>query len=198
MAKYPKTARLSGGDEITIRPLEKTDHAALVSFFSQVSEEDRRYLKEDVTDAQVIQRWIDNIDFDRILPLLALSGDQVVGDATLHCNPFGWSRHVAEIRVVIAQKWQRKGVGGALIDELVGRAHERGIEILEAHVLEGQHGAQRALEALGFQVETVLRGRATDRTDRRRNIMVMTNDVSEMWRKMEELLQDTGPYSGRY
>lgn len=202
MGSYPKKVRLKGGDEIELRPCEPSDEKALLEFFSErVPEPDRRFLKDDVTDPAVVKRWVGNLDFSRVYPMLAFVGDQIVGDATLHRNPFGWSKHVGEIRVVVAKDWQRKGVAQALTNELVTVAHDEGLEILEAHVLEGQHAAQGALEALGFHAETVLRNRAVDRTGRKRNILVMTNDVSELWRKLEEMVHEMelgGPMSGQY
>ncbi len=197
MAEYPKEVRLPTGEDVVVRPLERTDEQSLLRFFKEVPDQDRLFLKEDVTDPTVVKRWVENIDLERIYPLLAFEGDEVVGDATLHRNPFGWSKHVAEIRVVVAEAWRRKSVAQVLVNELVSRAHTQGIEILEAHILEGQYGAQRALESLGFAAETVLRSRATDRTGRRRNIIVMTNDVSELWRRMEELVTELDVPSGR-
>jgi RimJ/RimL family protein N-acetyltransferase len=190
MTSYPRVARLRGGEEVTLRPVEKSDEQALVDFFAALPQDDRMFLQEDVTDRSVIKCWMDNIDLSRVFPLLALVNGKIVGDATLHGNSHGWSKHVGAIRVVVARDWQRKGVAQALVRDLVALANERGIEILEALVLEGQHGAQRAMEALGFQVETVLRRRATDRTGRRRNVLIMTNDVSELWKRMEDLMAD--------
>lgn len=202
MANYPKKVRVKGGAELTLRPAAPSDEQALLEFFRErVPEADRRFLKEDVTDPEVIKRWLGQLDFDRVFPIFAFDGDELVGDATLHRDPGGWSQHVGEIRVVVAQAWQRKGVAHALIRELVDRANEQGLELLEAHVLEGQHAAQQTLEALGFHPETVLRNRAKDRTGRRRNILVMTNDVSELWRAMEEMVREMelgGPLSGQY
>jgi RimJ/RimL family protein N-acetyltransferase len=202
MASYPRNIRLKGGDELTVRPCEASDEQGLLEFFKErVPEGDRLFLKDDVTDPAVIKRWISHLSSDRVFPLLAFDGDKLIGDATLHRNPYGWSQHVAEIRVVVARDWQRKGVAQGLVGELVSRAHELGLEILEAHVLEGQHAAQRALEALGFHAETVLLNRAIDRKGQKRNILVMTNDVSKLWRKMEEMFSEMelgGPLSGRY
>lgn len=202
MARYPRKIRLQEGDELVVRPCEAADEQRLLQFFTErVPEGDRLFLKDDVTNPAVIKRWISDLDFGRTFPLLAFDGDTLIGDATLHRNTFGWSQHVAEIRAVVARQWQRKGVGQALVGELVSRAHDQGLEILEAHVLEGQHPAQRALEALGFHAETVLRNRAIDRRGRKRNILVMTNDVSELWRKMEEMVSEMelgGPLSGSY
>lgn len=190
MASFPKTMTLKGKEELTLRPAEQADERALVEFFAAVPEEDRLFLKEDVSDPAVVKSWLQHLDHERIFPLLALHGSEVVGDGTLHCNPFGWSRHVGEVRVVVARSWQRKGVGQLLVRELVARAIDRGLEILEANVLEGQHDALRAFERIGFKVETVLKGRATDRTGRRRDVLVMTRDVSELWRRMEDMITD--------
>ena len=191
MTSYPRVVRLRGGEELLLRPATGGDEPALVDFFAALPKEDRQFLRDDVTDRSVIHRWMSSIDYSRVYPLLGLHGGKVVADGTLHCNAFGWSKHVGELRVVVARDWQRKGVAQAVIHELVGLAHERGLEILEALVLEGQHGAQRSMEALGFHVETVLRNRATDLGGRRRNILVMTNDVSELWRRMEDMMADS-------
>lgn len=189
MSSYPKKVRL-GSDEVEFRPATASDEEALVKFFSTIPEGDRLFLKEDVNDPAVIKRWMSNIDLDRIFPLLALHKGEVVGDGTLHRNPFGWSRHVGEIRAVVSPQWQHKGVGKALVHELVARAVDVGLEILEAHVLEGQHGAQRAFEGLGFHSETILKGRAKDQNGQKRNVLVMTNDVNELWRRMEDIIMD--------
>jgi RimJ/RimL family protein N-acetyltransferase len=179
--------------------MEKTDGPLLERFFRQIPSEDLQFLKDDVTDPAVIARWVENLDLERVFPLLALVDGEVVGDATLHRSLVGWSRHVAEVRVVVALAFRRKGVAEVLVRELVSLAADSGIDILEAHILQGQLVAQQTLEAFGFEVETVLRNRATDRTGRRRNVQVMTNDVAELWRRMEDLLADYDtPQSGMY
>lgn len=200
MKGYPRTVRLGTGEEVTLRPAEPSDEQLLLRFFGEIPEEDRLFLKDDVTDPEVIKRWMSNMDHSRVLPMLALVDGKVIGDGTLHRNAYGWSQHVAEVRVVVAKGWQRKGVGQVLIHDLLQIATEEGIEILEGQVLEGQHGAQRALEALGFHVETVLRDRGRDRSGRKRNVLVLTNNVAALWTKMEELLEMelAGAKSGRY
>ena len=198
VSEYPKSLNVDGGQELIMRPVEETDEQALIRFFRELSEKDRRFLKDDVTDEAVIKRWMVGLDFDRVFPLLALHNGEVVGDATLHRNRYGWSRHVGEVRAVVSKEWPRRGVAQALIRELVSHAVDAGLELLEAHVLEGQHSAQKALEAIGFRATTVLSNRAKDQTGRLRNVVIMTNDVSELWRRMEDLIDDGGRRSGHY
>jgi len=190
MATFPIHRKMKSGDELELRPPEKDDEQRLIDFFTVVPPEDLLFLKEDVTDPAVIKGWLSDMNHDRVFPLLALSGDKVVADGTLHRNTFGWSKHVAEVRVVVARDWQRKGVSQIVVRELVARAIDTGVEILEVNVLEGQHGALRAFERIGFKVETVLKNRATDRTGRKRDVLVMTRDVSELWRQMEDMITD--------
>ena len=56
---YPMAARQASfvtdrGDEVTMRPMMKTDKDALLDFLRRVPEEDRFYLKDDVTS----HRWL--------------------------------------------------------------------------------------------------------------------------------------------
>ena len=59
---------------ITVRPMRATDGDGLLEFFHRIPVEDRLYLREDVTDARVVQGWIEKLDYRRVLPLIALAG----------------------------------------------------------------------------------------------------------------------------
>ena len=196
---YPKKVAIADGHELELRPAQTEDGERLLRFFSALPEEDLLFMREDVTRPEVIRRWMKDLDPERVFPLLAIHRERVVADASLHTNPFGWARHVAELRMVVAPEWRRKGVARALIREIVSVADERSIDILETQILEGQHNLQHAFEALGFTAETVLRDRGSDRSGRRRHVLVMRNDVADMWRGMEDLVSDfPGPQSGNY
>jgi hypothetical protein len=83
---YPKKVALEDGSEVIIRPLRKDDESALAAFFRDLPLKDRACLKEDVSDPLVIESWIDHLDYDTILPIIATDNDRIVGDATLHFN----------------------------------------------------------------------------------------------------------------
>lgn len=55
---------------------------------------------------------------------------------------------VPELGVLVADAWQRHGIGTALADLLVVRARERGVQRLLASVLPGRSGVLDALGAL--------------------------------------------------
>lgn len=185
-----KKIRLRDGTEILLRTLEKTDGNALLEFFRQLPEEDRLFLRDDVTKEETINRWVTEIDFDKVLPILALHKDKIVGDATLHFNKIGWARHLAELRCVVAREFQKKGLGTALMRELVACAQQRGVEKIVAQMMDTQIGAQKAFQKLGFIKEAELHGFVSDLCGIKHNLIIMVNDVNELWKKMEDLLLD--------
>ena len=50
----------------------KEDQRALFQFFQRVPKEDRLFLRDDVSSPKTIQAWVDGLNYNRVLPLLAL------------------------------------------------------------------------------------------------------------------------------
>jgi len=187
LKNYPKNITLKDGTPITIRPLVKEDGDALYAFFKGLPEEDRLFLRDDITDRAVIDGFMEDIDYSKVLPLLAFKGDEVVGDATLRRSHFGWKTHVGELRIVVARKFQKKGLGGALAKLLVEFAMGNGLDVIAAEAVENQVGAIKMLERLGFEKEAVLKGRIKDMHGVKRNLVLLSNDISHIWRAMESV-----------
>lgn len=151
---YPAVYHLGDTRRITIRPMVAGDEKALLHFFRRVPAEDRRYLKDDVTDPAVIHQWAQTLDYSRVLPMLALDGDRVVGDGTLHQGRALARKHLGEVRVVIDPEWRNQGVGRTLLSDLVeiAKAQDRALEKITFEVVaDAEQAAQRAARALGFK-----------------------------------------------
>lgn len=83
--------------------------------------------------------------------LTALWGGSPCGMATLYLQPFKKLAHTCLFSIIVAQEQRGKGIGGALIRELMRVAKEQfAIEVLHLEVYEG-NPAQRLYERLGFQ-----------------------------------------------
>jgi len=188
MKPFAKTVQIKDGTEIVIRPLSKQDGPALMKFFTAVPEDDRLFLKDDVTKKEVIDRWIADLDYDKVFPMIAEKDSAIVGDATLHFNRYRWQLHMAEIRCVVARKYQQKGLGTALMKELVSIAFARNVSKIRANVMDFQKSAQRAFNRLGFKKEAELKDFLIDKDGNKHNLILMVNDVSEIWKRIEELL----------
>jgi len=188
MEQFSKTIKLKNGSTVVIRPLSKQDGPALLSFFTEVPEDDRLFLKEDVTKKEVIDRWINELDYDIVLPLVAEKDSRIIGDATLHFNRYRWQRHMAEIRCVIAKDFQQMGLATSLIRELLTFAQQKNVSKIRANIMDTQKSAQRAFQRLGFKKEAELKGFLIDMDGKPHNLILMVNDVSEIWNQMEDLL----------
>ena len=109
--QYPKSENLKDGSLITIRPLRKEDEKILHEYFLRLPPEDRMCLKDDVTDPKVIENWIYNLDYDVVLPLVALDVDHIVANGTLQFDPVGWTKHQGENPHHLRSGVQKKRAG---------------------------------------------------------------------------------------
>ncbi|HEX5479955.1 MAG TPA: GNAT family N-acetyltransferase [Dehalococcoidia bacterium] len=151
MTAYPREITVRDGKKITVRPLAPADRDALARFFLALPAEDRYFLKDDVTSPRVIESWTAQIDFDRVLPLVACSGDEIVAEAVLLRRRHGAYRGVGTVRVSVAKQQRGQGVGTALIHELCDIAADAGMEKIAAEFVAGAHDdAIDAAERLGF------------------------------------------------
>ena len=150
ITRYPSEIKLRDGTQVVVRPMTPDDCRGLHAFFSTISEEERFFLKEDVCSPTVIQAWADHLDYDRALPLLALIDGKVVGDAVLVRHRGGYRSHGAEIRVVVAPELRGKGLGLAMLRELVEIAWDAELEQVDFELVDGvQDDAVRAVQFLG-------------------------------------------------
>jgi phosphinothricin acetyltransferase len=105
--------------------------------------------------------------------LVAVAGDRVCGWAALspvssRCVYAG----VAEVSVYVDPGWQGKGVGGALLRELVERSEADGIWTLQAGILTENRASIALHEKCGFRVVGV-RERLGQRDGQWRDVMLL-------------------------
>jgi L-amino acid N-acyltransferase YncA len=170
---YPLKVSLEGGTPITLRPLLKTDEAALQEYFGSLPPEDRLCLKEDVTDPKVIENWIYELDYDTVLPLIALHNGNVVGDATLHFNPIGWTRHQAEVRLTTSTQYRVRGLGTILVQNLIDIATRLGLEQISIEIPPVLDKAFYLFEKMGFKEVANLQGFVKDLAGKESDLVLM-------------------------
>lgn len=193
---FPKQIALRDGSSLVVRPVAPADEEALLAFYRALPEEDRLFLRDDVTSQAWADRFISSIDYQSVIPLLVESSGEVVASGTLYRALHGWTTHVAEIRMAVARPFQRRGLGTALLRELVRLATSLGVEKMIANVVDNQLGAIRAFEKRGFQREAVLKGHVKDIHGLKRDLVIMSNDVSHIWDAMAAMVADYSPTLG--
>jgi RimJ/RimL family protein N-acetyltransferase len=191
---YPADVPLRDGSTVTITPLLPADSEALVRFYRQLPEEDRLLLKDDVTTADWAEGFLKRVENREVISLIAKDGAEVVGEASLYRTLRGWTRHVGEIRVAVAAGCRRKGLATALAGALVNIATDQGIEKIIVQVVDNQLSARRTFEKLGFHREAVLQHHVMDVAGMKRDLIVLANDVSQIWAAMEAINQDYAPH----
>jgi ribosomal protein S18 acetylase RimI-like enzyme len=176
--QYPKSTELKDGGQLTIRPLRKEDEKALHKYFLRLPPEDRMCLRDDVTDPKVIESWILDLDYDHVLPLVALDDDQIVANGTLQFNPIGWTKHQGEIRITCDPEYREKGLATILIENLTLIAADFGLEQLTAEMAPALDEAYFLFEKLGFKEAAVLKGFIKDFQGRHQDLVLMVKNIS--------------------
>jgi ribosomal protein S18 acetylase RimI-like enzyme len=162
-----------------IHPIEPGDDAALAWFLQRIPEADRTFLKEDVSDPEVVVRWSRPGDARSI----AVEDGEVVGYVAvvpLH----GWSSHVGEVRIVVDPDQRGHGIGRALARRAVLDALDLGLAKLVVEVIADQEALIAMFRNLGFEPEALLTDHVRDRSGELRDLMVLANTVEEQFAAM--------------
>ena len=174
---YPKQVKLEDGTTITVRPLLKDDEQAYLAYFQSLAPEERVELKEEVTDPKVIENWMETLDYDLMMPLVALHDDRIVGAATLRFNLSAWTRHQGQVNLSTDPRFRAKGLGTLLLHNLEDIADKLGLEQLTAEIPLELTKAFFLFEKLGFGKAAVLPGFVIDAAGRESDIVLMIKSL---------------------
>ena len=173
LARYPKSLP----DGIRLRPVEAADESGLVRFFKRIPVQERQLFREDVTRLSGIHGWIANLDYSRVLPLLAVQDSIIVADATLHRDTGGRSRHVGKIRLTIDPDFRALGLARLLLQEFIDLSKALGVAVLEGEILDVQEAEASLFEEMGFQCVATLPQHAIDLSGRVHDVHVYAQTV---------------------
>jgi L-amino acid N-acyltransferase YncA len=146
---YRQVVTLRDGARVLLRPLTRDDRQALIDLFSPVTPEEKRYFRTDVNDPNIVGSWVDALDYDKVLPIVAIFGNRIVGDATMHFRTFT-ARHIAELRIFLAKDFRHRGLGGRMLQALIDLAKRRNLLFLEVEVVSDQTHIIKAFQSVGF------------------------------------------------
>ncbi|HEX4110738.1 MAG TPA: GNAT family N-acetyltransferase [Solirubrobacteraceae bacterium] len=136
-----------------VRPIASSDGPALLSAFNRLSPETRHArfagAKPRLTKGEVA--YFVDIDHHDHEALIALDPDDggIVAVARFASEA---SRAEAEVAIAVGDAWQGRGVGSALIEQLLERAEQEGVPQLTASVLADNTRSLRMLAHAGFEV----------------------------------------------
>jgi L-amino acid N-acyltransferase YncA len=147
---FRQVLTLRDGARVLLRPLVPDDRQALLDFFLPLSPEERRYMRHNVNDPAQVASWAEKVDYAKILPVIALIGDRIVGIATLHFGE-GPARHRAEVRIYISKEVKHRGLGSRLTLAIIDLAKKRSIHLLEVQIVSDMVEVIKAFQKVGFE-----------------------------------------------
>jgi hypothetical protein len=112
--RFPQEAVLRDGRRLLVRPFNGHDTDALYQFFQHLPVEVRRFAWDRIDNRALVESWGRELDYDKVLPLLALDGRRIVADATLHRRHGGPLRLVGRIKWLIDPAYRGAGLGTML------------------------------------------------------------------------------------
>jgi GNAT superfamily N-acetyltransferase len=179
---YPKHLQVSSGPPITVRPMTRDDGPALLAFFRRIPDDERYFLKDDVASESVINSWVEHLDYDRALPLLAFDGERICADAVLIRHRGDARCHYAEIRVVVDPEYRERGLGTALMKELIDIAWDAELESVQAEfVRDVQEDALEAIKALGGVEVGSLKDAYRGRDGKSHDMVILRIPLGRYW-----------------
>ena len=180
---YPRAIACDGGD-VELRLLTPDDGAAVLEFAQKLSTHDLLFLRRDISQPKVVAAWMEATRNDAIVSVLATRQGAVLGCATIVRDDLSWSRHVGELRVLVAPAVRGIGLGQTLTQESFAVALEMGLEKLTAQMTVDQRGAIGVFEGLGFRAEALLHDHVKDRDGNTHDIVILSHDVAKFQAQM--------------
>ena len=173
-----KTGKLKDGSIAVLRPMAKTDRRLVGDFFGRLPSSVLQYVRNDVNDPQVLDKWFAQLDYQKVFPLLALIDNKVAANASLHRVAYGWRKHLATVRIVVDPECHQKGLGTLMINELIDLAQEFGLEKLMVEFPLQAHSALAMFKKAGFSPRAVIEGLMKNRHGEDLDVVIMVMDVA--------------------
>jgi GNAT superfamily N-acetyltransferase len=154
--RFPQEVVLRDGRRLLIRPFAEHDTEALFQFFQRLPESVRRFAWDRIDNRALIEGWGRELDYSKVFPLLALDGNKIVADATLHRRHGSPLRLVGRIKWLIDPAWRGAGLGTTLVNKFIDIAKGNGLRHLTCMLISDlESDAVGTLHDLGFESYTI-------------------------------------------
>ena len=150
-SRFPKEAVLRDGRRVLIRPFTARDPRALFEFFRRLPAEVRQFAWDNIDDPGLVESWGRQIDYAKTLPLLAVNGQRIVADATLHRRDRGPLRRVGRVNWLLDPEYRGQGLGTTLVNDFIAIARDQGLRNLTCMLISDvEEDAVATLRDMGF------------------------------------------------
>ena len=195
---YP--AQIALGDAtLTLRLATAGDQEALLAFARQLPEHDLLFLRRAIPHPDHVRSWLELVEEGQYVTVLGLLGDDIVGIATVGREGLHWTRHVAELRVLVAESMRGRHLGRLLTEQAFALAKQLGVKKRVAQMTTDQRAAIAVFSRMGFRREARLSRHAIDRDGVLHDLQIMSLDVDAFRARLDVLsLGPPDPLVGTY
>jgi L-amino acid N-acyltransferase YncA len=167
------------GKSLLVREVAAGDDAAILEFAHALPPHDLLFLRRDITDPEQVAQLLQASQSGLAHSLLVWEGDKVVGYASVASDGLAWTRHVRELRVLVAASWRGKHLGRLLTEQAFAMARADGAAKMVAQMTVDQEAAVNAFRRIGFVPEARLQNHVIDRDGKLHDLQIMSLDVDK-------------------
>ena len=181
---YPRETVIKDGTIVLMKPFEREDEPKLAEFFARIPEHEAWFLRDDLADPDVMHMWVQNLDYGRIVPMIAVKEDdgRILANLRIYRRPARCLRHIAHLRIIIDPEYRHQRLGTWMLLDSMKLAMGLGIEKLVAEfVSEVEEPAMNAAHKLDFFEQAVLKDYMKDPQGRYRNLIIMVKNLHSEW-----------------
>jgi putative acetyltransferase len=162
--------RLKDNREVTLRLLKLDDRNRLLHLFSTMSDKALEWGMPPYTKG-TIGHWMSNIE--KLIPLIAVYQDQIVGYVTIFKHVHPRERGVADLGIYLHQDFHSVGLGTIMTEVVLSIAEEQGLHRIGLHVVEDNRAAVNLYKKLGFIIEGTMKDAYYGEDESYHNLLVM-------------------------
>jgi len=186
-----KIETLKDGTKVVVRNLSLNDLDRILKFYRSLPSEDRKYLRVDVTNRNVVEQRIKAVETGNVFRIIALHGDDIIADGTFEFTPEEWRKHQGELRAIVSKQFQRKGLGMIMMRELYFLAVKKKVEKIVVKMMRPQIAARTICRKLGFHEELLIPDYVRDQTGKPQDLVIMTIDIEDFWKELDHFYMDS-------
>jgi acetyltransferase len=158
--QYESRIKALSGEEFTVRPIRPEDEPAMIRFHQSLSERTvyQRYLQVLNLNQRTAHERLTRIcfiDYAHQMALVVNHRNPKTGDLDIigvgRLQGLGSGRE-AEFSIVIADEFQKQGLGKELLDTLIDIGRREGVKAITADILSENTPMQKVCEKSGFQI----------------------------------------------
>ncbi|MBM4327342.1 MAG: GNAT family N-acetyltransferase [Deltaproteobacteria bacterium] len=181
---YPRETVLKDGSFVLLRPAVPDDEKGLSELFARIPDDESWFLRDDLADPEIMRQWIKDLNYDRVIPMVAVrqDDDRIIANVRLHRRSARCMRHVAHLRITVDPEFRQQRLGTWMLVDAIKLAMEIGIEKLVAEFVEGvEEAAISAAHKLDFFEQAVIKEYVMGPQGDYKNLIIMVKNIHRDW-----------------